>query len=144
MTNLFECSVFRITNLSLSRCLSAYEVLSDQDSRRIYDNLGHEAFLQDEDFHPHKDEHPEEAFFHFHFDDFFSSLDVDEDNIDDFFMDDHQDSDHNHWGFDPMGSEQDMDDLYEEQHLLDKIFFDTPDHQYIYGYEDDEESDHFY
>jgi len=110
----------------------------------MYDYLGHEAFLQDEkDFHPHEDEHPGEAFFHFDFDDFFSSLELDED-VNDFFMDDHHEPRHNHWGFDPMWSEQDMDDLYEERHVLDNIFFDTQDHQSFYGYEDDEDSDHFY
>lgn len=115
--------------------VEAYEVLSDQDTRRMYDYLGHEAFLQDEkDFHDHE-EHPEEAFFHFDFDDFFSSLDLDDD--DDLFMDEPH---HNHWGF-PMGSE-DMEDLHEDQRVLDNIFFDTHDHHYYYG--DEEESEHFY
>lgn len=103
----------------------------------MYDYLGHEAFLQDEkDFHV-REEHPEEAFFHFDFDDFFSSLDLDDDG--DFFMDEPH---HNHWGF-PMGSE-DMEDLHEDQRVLDNIFFDTHDHHYFYGHEDEEESEHFY
>ncbi|CAL8335862.1 unnamed protein product [Lota lota] len=119
--------------------VEAYEVLSDQESRRTYDHLGHEAFLQDEkDFH-HREEGPEEAFFHFDFDEFFSSLDLDDDDL---FMDEH----HRHsWGF-PTDVEdmEDMEDLEEDQHLLDHIFFDTREQHYYYGPEDEDESEHFH
>ncbi|CAL8339310.1 unnamed protein product [Merluccius merluccius] len=118
--------------------VEAYEVLSDQDTRRMYDYLGHEAFLRDEkDFHD-PEERPEEDFFHFDFDDFLSSLDLDPEDDEDFFMDEPH---HNHWGF-PVGSE-DVEDPLEEQRILDSIFFDTHDH-YFYAHEDEEESEHFY
>ncbi|KAJ3602919.1 hypothetical protein NHX12_030664 [Muraenolepis orangiensis] len=107
----------------------------------MYDYLGHEAFLEDEkDFHD-RDEHPAEEFFRFDFDDFFSSLDPDDDDGD-FFMDEPH---HNHWGF-PMGSEdmEDMDDLHEDQQVLDSIFFDTHENHNFYGHEDEEEKEHFY
>ncbi|XP_059924535.1 dnaJ homolog subfamily B member 9-like [Gadus macrocephalus] len=118
--------------------VEAYEVLSNQDSRRTYDYLGHEAFLQDDkDFHHHHEEHSDEDFFHFDFDDFFSSLGLDdEDDDDDLFLDEPL---HHSWGFSRGG--EDLEALEEERDILDHIFFDTREQHYYYGLGDDDDDE---
>lgn len=55
----------------------AYSVLSDKERRRLYDNMGHEAFLQTEISVDPEDEDEDDAGFHFSFSDYFQDFDDD-------------------------------------------------------------------
>ncbi|XP_012733591.2 dnaJ homolog subfamily B member 9 [Fundulus heteroclitus] len=68
----------------------AYAVLSDKKKRRLYDSVGHEAFLENQaSLEPEDDDDDDETSFHFSFSDFL------QDFHDSAFMDEP----HLHWSF---------------------------------------------
>ncbi|XP_071374351.1 dnaJ homolog subfamily B member 9 [Centroberyx affinis] len=95
----------------------AYGVLSNKEKRRQYDQLGHEAFLQNEsDFNPEA-EH-ETSFFDFgNFENLFLNLHLDDDPF--------LEEPHYHWRF-PLDLE-DEDDTYEQYSFSGTDFFDPLD-----------------
>ncbi|KAM4582688.1 dnaJ homolog subfamily B member 9-like [Fundulus diaphanus] len=67
----------------------AYAVLSDKKKRRLYDSVGHEAFLENQASLESEDDDDDEAGFHFSFSDFFQ----------DFHDSPFMDEPHLHWSF---------------------------------------------
>lgn len=102
----------------------AYTVLSNKDKRRLYDSVGHEAFLKNEAFSDPEDEH--ETSFSFSFSDFFSVFD------DGPFVEEP----HFHWSFD-QGME-DEDGQYEH------YSFEGQEFSFYFGDVDENEDVHLY
>ncbi|XP_008305219.1 dnaJ homolog subfamily B member 9-like [Stegastes partitus] len=100
----------------------AYTVLSNKDKRRLYDSVGHEAFLQNEASADQEDEY--ETSFSFRFSDVFSVFD------DGPFVEEP----HFHWSFD-----QAMED---EDAQFEHYSFDGPEFSFYFG-DEDENEDHY-
>ncbi|XP_041836001.1 dnaJ homolog subfamily B member 9-like [Melanotaenia boesemani] len=96
----------------------AYSVLSDKEKRRLYDHMGHEAFLQKEASVDPDDE--DETSFPFSFSDFFRDFD------DDPFVEEP----HFHWSV-----------LQEEEYFTS---FEGPNFSFSFEYEDENEEETYY
>uniref|UniRef100_A0A668ACI2 DnaJ homolog subfamily B member 9 n=1 Tax=Myripristis murdjan TaxID=586833 RepID=A0A668ACI2_9TELE len=107
----------------------AYEVLSNKEKRRQYDQLGHEAFQQNDDYFNQEAAH-EASVFEFSFDDLFMHFEMDEEQP------------HYRWSF-PMGWE-DQEDHYEYHSFQRSDFSDVVDF-FFHGHEGEgEEHEQFY
>ncbi|KAM9361432.1 dnaJ homolog subfamily B member 9-like isoform 1-T2 [Symphorus nematophorus] len=102
----------------------AYKVLSNQEQRRLYDSMGHEAFLNKDDAVDSEDEHDDS--FHFSFADFFHDVDGSP------FMEEP----HFHWSFAQDGGSEDSPHHHQpfEEHGFRFYFVDG---------DEDEENDYF-
>ncbi|KAM7422410.1 hypothetical protein PAMA_010453 [Pampus argenteus] len=100
----------------------AYKVLSNKENRRLYDSLGHEAFLNDESSVNPEDEH--EQSFHFSFSDLFQDFN------DAFF----EEETHFHWSF-----PQDWED---EDGLYEHYSFEGPAQYFYFGDENENEKEY--
>ncbi len=99
-------------------------VLSNKEKRRLYDSVGHEAFLKDEA--PVDPEDAHEASFHFSFADFFHDFD------DGPFVEEP----HFHWSFHPDG--EDEDGPYKH------YSFEEPGFGFYFGDGDENEEEYHY
>ncbi|XP_022601261.1 dnaJ homolog subfamily B member 9-like [Seriola dumerili] len=102
----------------------AYTVLSNKEKRRLYDSVGHEAFLKNEVSVDAEDE--DETSFHFSFPDFFHDFD------DSPFVEEP----HFHWSF-----HQDWED---EDDPYDYYSFDDSGFNFYFGDGDENEEEHHY
>ncbi|KAK5872295.1 hypothetical protein PBY51_013010 [Eleginops maclovinus] len=102
----------------------AYTVLSNKEKRRLYDSLGHKAFLKEDTSVEPEDDH--ETSFHFIFEDLFHDFNdspfVEESNF--------------HWHFHQDG--EDEDGLYEQ------YSFEEPGFDFNFGDGDENEEDFYY
>ncbi|XP_070707165.1 dnaJ homolog subfamily B member 9-like [Pempheris klunzingeri] len=105
----------------------AYTVLSNKEKRRLYDSVGHEAFLSDEASVDPEDE--QETSFHFSHNGF---ADLFHDFDDSPFVEET----HFHWIFQPDA--EDEDGLYEH------YSFEKPGFSFYFGDEDENEEEHYY
>lgn len=111
---------FETYSYSLFCSLLAYAVLSDKKKRRLYDSVGHEAFLEN-----HASlEDEEETNFHFSFSDFFHGF------HDSPFMDEP----HIHWSF--LQEEEEEDIQYKHYSFEDSTF--------SFYFDDENEDGHYY
>ncbi|KAK2862247.1 hypothetical protein Q5P01_001780 [Channa striata] len=101
----------------------AYTVLSDKEKRRLYDRVGHDAFLKTE---ASVDDHDEdEANFHFTFSDFFHDFD-----------DSPGMGSHFQWSFYQDGEDEDG--------LFEHFSFDGPSFNVFYGDENENGDEYIY
>ncbi|XP_068451157.1 dnaJ homolog subfamily B member 9-like [Clinocottus analis] len=103
--------------------VEAYTVLSNKEKRRLYDSVGHEAFLKDEAFVHPEDEH--ETSFPFGFEDFFHDFDNSP------FM---EEESFGHWTFSQDGWNE--DDQFQHDNVEEPGFS-------FYFVDDEEEGPHY-
>ncbi|XP_035517608.1 dnaJ homolog subfamily B member 9-like, partial [Morone saxatilis] len=104
--------------------LLAYKVLSNKEKRRLYDSVGHDAFLNNDASVDPEDE--QEGNFHFSFADVFHSFDDSPFAEEPYFQ----------WSF--HQDEEDEDGLYEH------YTFGEPSFSFYFGDGDEDEEDHHY
>ncbi|KAK9529150.1 hypothetical protein VZT92_013264 [Zoarces viviparus] len=100
----------------------AYKVLSNKEKRKLYDVMGHEAFLKDEASVDQDDEH--ETSFHFGFEDFFHDFD-DSPFVEETFF---------HWTFAQDG--EDENGIFNH--------YGVEEHGHSFYFVDEEDDDHYY
>ncbi|XP_018536076.1 dnaJ homolog subfamily B member 9 isoform X1 [Lates calcarifer] len=103
----------------------AYTVLSNKERRKLYDSVGHEAFLNDEVSND-DDENEEDTGFHFSFSDFFHDFD------DSPFGEEP----HFHWTFHQEGED--------EHSLYEHYTFEGPGSSFYFVDGDDSEEEYYY
>ncbi|KAF1391534.1 hypothetical protein PFLUV_G00043120 [Perca fluviatilis] len=102
----------------------AYTVLSNKEKRRLYDSVGHEAFLKNEAPVDPEDEHDETSF-HFGFEDLFHDFD-DSPFVEESYF---------HWSFHQDG--EDENGPYEH------YTYEGPGFSFYFGDEDENEENHY-
>ncbi|XP_054879762.1 dnaJ homolog subfamily B member 9-like [Poeciliopsis prolifica] len=102
----------------------AYAVLSDKKKRRLYDSVGHEAFLEN----PDSFEDEDETSFHFSFSDLF------QDFHDIAFMDEP----HIHWSFFQEEEEEEEEEYFHNRH------YSSEDSTFSFYFDDGNEEEHHY
>lgn len=111
--------------LTLLPAPPAYTVLSNKERRKLYDSVGHEAFLNDEVSND-DDENEEDTGFHFSFSDFFHDFD------DSPFGEEP----HFHWTFHQEGED--------EHSLYEHYTFEGPGSSFYFVDGDDSEEEYYY
>lgn len=118
-------------SLKLKTCLfsvfcspPAYAVLSDKKKRRLYDSVGHEAFLENQA--SFEDEVEDETSFHFSFSDLF------QDFHDSAFMDEPQ----VHWSF--------FQEEEEEEEYIHDRHYSSEETAFSFYFDDGNEEEHYY
>ncbi|XP_016534159.1 dnaJ homolog subfamily B member 9-like isoform X3 [Poecilia formosa] len=104
----------------------AYAVLSDKKKRRLYDSVGHEAFLENQASFEDEDEDEDETSFHFSFSDFF------QDFHDGAFMDEP----HIHWSF--FQEEEEGEEYIHDGH------YSSEESTFSFYFDDENEEEHYY
>ncbi|XP_017160534.1 dnaJ homolog subfamily B member 9-like isoform X2 [Poecilia reticulata] len=102
----------------------AYAVLSDEKKRRLYDSVGHEAFLENQASFEDEDE----TSFHFSFSDFFQNF------HDSAFMDEPQ----VHWSFFQEEEEEEEEEYIHDRH------YSSEESTFSFYFDDGNEEEHYY
>ncbi len=121
--HLHGCISAKVKAVSLCSPSLAYKVLSNKEQRKLYDSVGHQAYLNDASVDT-EDEH--ETSFHFSFADFF----------DDFDSSPFAEEQHFHWSF-----HQDWED---EGDTIEHFRFEEPGFSFYFGDGDEDDEDHYF